>query len=157
MRVLDVLADATNVIAEGEVLQLMNMHDADLAVEDYLRVIRYKTAKLFEGKIDTVITHGNIISRETKEKILFRGSNKVKSQNIKFIALKSQQNVFLIPAIPTVNSIYKCFVNQTLFNSNFEYEIWKAKLPADIYEIWTIEKNEDSNFIPLFCNKVIKL
>ena len=49
MRVLDVLADATNVIAEGEVLQLMNMHDADLAVEDYLRVIRFKTAKLFEA------------------------------------------------------------------------------------------------------------
>jgi octaprenyl-diphosphate synthase len=49
MRVLEVLADATNVIAEGEVLQLMNMHDADLAVEDYLRVIRYKTAKLFEA------------------------------------------------------------------------------------------------------------
>jgi len=49
MRVLDVLADATNVIAEGEVLQLMNMHDPDIAVEDYLRVIRYKTAKLFEA------------------------------------------------------------------------------------------------------------
>lgn len=49
MRVLQVLADATNVIAEGEVLQLMNMHDPDLAVEDYLRVIRYKTAKLFEA------------------------------------------------------------------------------------------------------------
>ncbi len=49
MRVLDVLADATNVIAEGEVLQLMNMHDPDLAVDDYLRVIRYKTAKLFEA------------------------------------------------------------------------------------------------------------
>jgi octaprenyl-diphosphate synthase len=49
MRVLDVLADATNVIAEGEVLQLMNMHDPDLAVADYLRVIRYKTAKLFEA------------------------------------------------------------------------------------------------------------
>ena len=49
MRVLDVLADATNVIAEGEVLQLMNMHDPDLAVEDYLKVIRYKTAKLFEA------------------------------------------------------------------------------------------------------------
>lgn len=49
MRVLDVLADATNVIAEGEVLQLMNMHDPDLAIEDYLRVIRYKTAKLFEA------------------------------------------------------------------------------------------------------------
>jgi octaprenyl-diphosphate synthase len=49
LRVLDVLADATNVIAEGEVLQLMNMHDADLAVEEYLRVIRFKTAKLFEA------------------------------------------------------------------------------------------------------------
>ena len=49
LRVLDVLADATNVIAEGEVLQLMNMHDADLSVGDYLRVIRFKTAKLFEA------------------------------------------------------------------------------------------------------------
>ncbi|MDE1947751.1 MAG: polyprenyl synthetase family protein [Burkholderiales bacterium] len=49
MRVLEVLADATNVIAEGEVLQLMNMHDPDLAVEQYLRVIRFKTAKLFEA------------------------------------------------------------------------------------------------------------
>jgi len=49
MRVLQVLADATNVIAEGEVLQLMNMHDPDLAVADYLQVIRYKTAKLFEA------------------------------------------------------------------------------------------------------------
>ena len=49
MRVLEVLADATNVIAEGEVLQLMNMHDPDLAIDDYLRVIRFKTAKLFEA------------------------------------------------------------------------------------------------------------
>lgn len=49
MRVLDVVADATNVIAEGEVLQLMNMHDPDLAVDDYLQVIRFKTAKLFEA------------------------------------------------------------------------------------------------------------
>lgn len=49
MRVLSVLADATNVIAEGEVLQLMNMNDPDLAVEEYLKVIRYKTAKLFEA------------------------------------------------------------------------------------------------------------
>jgi octaprenyl-diphosphate synthase len=49
MRVLEVLADATNVIAEGEVLQLINMHDPDTSVQDYLRVIRYKTAKLFEA------------------------------------------------------------------------------------------------------------
>jgi octaprenyl-diphosphate synthase len=49
MRVMEVLSDATNVIAEGEVLQLMNVHDADVEIEGYLRVIRYKTAKLFEA------------------------------------------------------------------------------------------------------------
>lgn len=49
MRVMQVLADATNVIAEGEVLQLMNMHDASLDEEGYLLVIRSKTAKLFEA------------------------------------------------------------------------------------------------------------
>ncbi len=49
MRVMQTLADATNVIAEGEVLQLMNMHDASLSEEAYLRVIRSKTAKLFEA------------------------------------------------------------------------------------------------------------
>jgi octaprenyl-diphosphate synthase len=49
MRVLQVLSDATNVIAEGEVLLLMNMHDPDVQVSDYLKVIRFKTAKLFEA------------------------------------------------------------------------------------------------------------
>lgn len=49
MRIMQVLADATNVIAEGEVLQLMNMHDAHLDEQAYLRVIRAKTAKLFEA------------------------------------------------------------------------------------------------------------
>jgi len=49
MRVMAILAEATNVIAEGEVLQLMNMHDAALDEAGYLRVIRSKTAKLFEA------------------------------------------------------------------------------------------------------------
>jgi len=49
MRVMEVLAEATNGIAEGEVLQLMNMHDASLDEAGYLRVIRSKTAKLFEA------------------------------------------------------------------------------------------------------------
>ena len=49
MRVMRVLADATNIIAEGEVLQLLNCHNADVVIDDYLRVIRYKTAKLFEA------------------------------------------------------------------------------------------------------------
>ena len=49
MRVMEILAEATNIIAEGEVLQLMNMHDASLDEAAYLRVIRSKTAKLFEA------------------------------------------------------------------------------------------------------------
>jgi octaprenyl-diphosphate synthase len=49
MRVMEILAEATNVIAEGEVMQLMNMHDASLDEAGYLRVIRSKTAKLFEA------------------------------------------------------------------------------------------------------------
>ena len=48
-KVMEVLADATNIIAEGEVLQLMNMHDPDISVDDYMRVIEYKTGKLFEA------------------------------------------------------------------------------------------------------------
>lgn len=49
MRVMQVLADATNIIAEGEVLQLLNCHNADVDIDSYIRVIRYKTAKLFEA------------------------------------------------------------------------------------------------------------
>ena len=49
IRVMQILADATNVIAEGEVLQLLNMHDPDVSEERYTQVIRSKTAKLFEA------------------------------------------------------------------------------------------------------------
>ena len=49
MRVMRVLADATNTIAEGEVLQLLNIHNADIDIPQYLQVIHYKTAKLFEA------------------------------------------------------------------------------------------------------------
>jgi octaprenyl-diphosphate synthase len=49
MRIMDVMAAATNVIAEGEVHQLMNMHDAGLTEAEYIQVIRSKTAKLFEA------------------------------------------------------------------------------------------------------------
>ncbi len=57
LRVLQILADATNVIAEGEVLQLLNMHDPDIGIERYLQVIGYKTATLFEAaaRIGTVL------------------------------------------------------------------------------------------------------
>jgi octaprenyl-diphosphate synthase len=58
MRVMEVLANATNTIAEGEVLQLLNCHNPGVTEEDYLHVIRYKTAKLFQaaGQIGAVIS-----------------------------------------------------------------------------------------------------
>jgi len=49
MRVMRILADATNIIAEGEVLQLLNIQNPDVTESLYLQVIRYKTAKLFEA------------------------------------------------------------------------------------------------------------
>lgn len=57
MAVLRVLADATNTVAEGEVMQLMNCHDPDIDEPRYLQVIRYKTAKLFEaaGRLGAIL------------------------------------------------------------------------------------------------------
>ena len=47
--VLEVMSEAVNVIAEGEVLQLMNVNDPDITEESYMRVIYSKTARLFEA------------------------------------------------------------------------------------------------------------
>jgi len=49
MQIMQILSDATNTIAEGEVLQLLNCHDPDTTEERYMDVIHYKTAKLFEA------------------------------------------------------------------------------------------------------------
>jgi len=58
MRVMEVLADATNTIAEGEVLQLLNIHNLDVTERDYLQVVRSKTAKLFEaaGRLGAIVS-----------------------------------------------------------------------------------------------------
>lgn len=65
MQVMQILADATNVIAEGEVLQLLNMHDPDVTEERYLQVIRSKTAKLFEAAAQI----GALIAKANQEQI----------------------------------------------------------------------------------------
>jgi len=58
MRIMDILSDATNIVAEGEVLQLMNCNDPDTTEESYMQVIYCKTAKLFEAatRLAAVIT-----------------------------------------------------------------------------------------------------
>jgi octaprenyl-diphosphate synthase len=57
MRIMEVLAQATNTIAEGEVMQLLHVRNADVDEQAYLRVIRSKTAKLFEaaGRIGAIL------------------------------------------------------------------------------------------------------
>ena len=59
IRILDVLANATNTIAEGEVLQLMNCNNPDVGEADYMEVIYRKTAKLFEAgtRIGAILAH----------------------------------------------------------------------------------------------------
>jgi len=61
MRVMQTLAEATNVIAEGEVLQLLNCHDANVDATNYLHVIHCKTAKLFEAamRIGAILAGAN--------------------------------------------------------------------------------------------------
>ncbi|MCD8516502.1 MAG: octaprenyl diphosphate synthase [Burkholderiaceae bacterium] len=49
MEIMRVMAEATTVISEGEVLQLLNVNDPDVTEERYLQVVRFKTAKLFEA------------------------------------------------------------------------------------------------------------
>jgi octaprenyl-diphosphate synthase len=64
MRVMEILAEATNTISEGEVLQLLNVRKVDITEADYLRVIHFKTAKLFEAATRL----GAVISQaDTKE------------------------------------------------------------------------------------------
>lgn len=63
MRILEVMADATNIIAEGEVMQLMNIGNIDITEEQYIQVIQYKTAKLFEAAAQV----GAILGKATPE------------------------------------------------------------------------------------------
>src|SRR5579863_4095998 len=58
--VMEIMAEATNVIAEGEVLQLMNARDPDTTEERYLEVIYRKTAKLFEAGAEVAAVLANV-------------------------------------------------------------------------------------------------
>lgn len=72
MRVMEILSEATNVIAEGEVLQLLNIHNADVTEQQYLKVIHYKTAKLFEAamRLGAVISNA---SRQDEDALALYG------------------------------------------------------------------------------------
>ncbi len=63
MRVMKITSEATNTIAEGEVLQLLNLHNADVNEDAFLKVIHYKTAKLFEASARL----GAVLSEDASE------------------------------------------------------------------------------------------
>jgi octaprenyl-diphosphate synthase len=62
MRVMQILSETTNIIAEGEVLQLLNINNANVTEQEYLKVIHFKTAKLFEAatRLGAVISNANM-------------------------------------------------------------------------------------------------
>ena len=64
MKVMQILSEATNIIAEGEVLQLLNIHNADVSELDYLKVIHFKTAKLFEAAARLGAVMGNASAQD---------------------------------------------------------------------------------------------
>lgn len=65
MQIMEILADATNVIAEGEVMQLMNCNDPETTEENYMQVIYCKTARLFEAATQLAA----IVAEESSETI----------------------------------------------------------------------------------------
>jgi octaprenyl-diphosphate synthase len=66
MPLMKIMSGATTVIAEGEVLQLLNVHDPDVSEARYLQVVRFKTAKLFEAAAEAgaVLAGANAVQRE---------------------------------------------------------------------------------------------
>lgn len=66
LRILEVMAEATNIIAEGEVMQLINIGNIDVTEEQYLQVIKYKTAKLFQAAAQV----GAILAKATEKQEL---------------------------------------------------------------------------------------
>jgi len=71
LRVMQILSDATNTIAEGEVLQLLNMNDPEVSEASYLQVIRYKTAKLFEASTELGAILANTSSAQQEQAAAF--------------------------------------------------------------------------------------
>ena len=66
IHILKIMAKATNIIAEGEVMQLLNIGNANMTQDEYFRVIQYKTAKLFEAaaQVGAILAGANEIEEK---------------------------------------------------------------------------------------------
>jgi hypothetical protein len=89
--------------------------------------------KKFKGTLDTTISKSLTIARESEDRVNFTVMSA--ENDVVYFGLKSEKNVFLLPAVPEVNSFKKCLLSQSYYDSVFSYEIWKEKFPIDDYEI----------------------
>ncbi len=71
MRVMEILSEATNIISEGEVLQLLNVRNIEVTEQDYLKVIHFKTAKLFEAAARLGAVIGNASDKDENALALY--------------------------------------------------------------------------------------
>jgi octaprenyl-diphosphate synthase len=137
MRVMDILASTTNVIARGEVIQLMNCHDPDTSEERYLDVIRSKTAKLFEAasQLCAVIQGSNsalesamaeygmhlgLAFQLTDDALDYQGDNKTLGKNIGDDLAEGKPTLPLIHAIKTGNESQRQLVRQAIVDGGRE-------------------------------------
>ena len=111
-----------------------------IPVVDLIKKGNRNTSEKFQGSVDTTRSKALTIARESKDRILFKVKSAGKS--MVYFGLKSQEDVFLLPAVPTPNDFKKCVLNQSYYDFEFSYEIWQAKFPTDNYEFWVIEKDE---------------
>jgi hypothetical protein len=109
----------------------------------------------FKGTLDTTMSKALTIAQESKSRVLF--TVKPASKNVVYFGLKSEKNVYLLPAIPEINSFKKAVLSQCYYDSVFSYEIWEAKFPADNYEVWLVEQDEMGKQKAVFSGKNIRL
>jgi len=109
----------------------------------------------FKGTLDTTMSKALTIAQESKDKVKF--TLKTEEKSVIYFGLKSIKNIFLMPAIPIINTFGKSFLNQSYYDASFSYEIWKEKFPPDNYEIWFIEKDHLGKHKAVFSGKNVRL
>lgn len=137
MRVMEILANTTNIIARGEVIQLMNCHDPDTSEERYMDVIRSKTAKLFEAAarlcavingndsaIETSLSqygmHLGLAFQLTDDALDYQGDDKTLGKNIGDDLAEGKPTLPIIHAIRTGNEAQRELVRKAIVDGGRE-------------------------------------
>ncbi|MDZ7900116.1 MAG: hypothetical protein U5N85_19100 [Arcicella sp.] len=126
-----------------------------LPLVDLIKKGDKNSSEKFKGTVDTTMSKALTIAQELKNRVLFTA--KSADKNVIYLGLKSAKSVFLLPAVPVINTLKKTILNQSYHDFSFSYEIWEAKFPADSYEVWLIEQDEMGSFKALYSKKNIIL